>query len=92
MDNNNEPEVMSPTTAFYTIKMKMLTFPRQLIDRSFLRAINCAMDALKHELPIEPVEIKEGYKCPICNEPITTYQKRCINCGQSIDWEDIDNA
>jgi len=87
-----QTKAMPPVAAFYTLKMKVLTLPRELIDIEFLQCVNTALEAIKKDLPIEPVQIKDGYKCPHCDEPISSGQKRCMECGQTIDWEDTENG
>lgn len=82
---------MTDSTAFYTLKINVLSLPPELITKDFLEATNKALDSLKKEIPLEPVALKDGtVKCARCDEVVEKGRKRCDACGQCISWGNED--
>ena len=54
-------------------------------------------DLLRREVPKDPIKISDQYmyhfRCPTChNESIyATKNKRCMHCGQVLDWESYED-
>ena len=52
-----------------------------------------AIEALEKQIPKKPdfIEDKEFALCPCCNgKGLFNKQKYCDNCGQKLDWSDVD--
>lgn len=68
-----------------------------LMDKNFIH------EALKKQIPTEPIEEADGFGtrslcCPNCLGPVTNYwapgtkPKHCQFCGQTLKWEDEDDV
>ena len=60
-------------------------------------AIATAIEALEKQIPKKPISLGEDIdrdvgQCPNCKEIIDTYEdyKYCSDCGQAIDWRDVE--
>lgn len=58
-----------------------------------------AISALEKQLPKEPIEKQLNLKgdliglCPICKEMwCIKYKEYCANCGQKLDWVEVENG
>ena len=55
--------------------------------------INVAIKAIEKQIPKKP-EIKDGYYvCPICGVYQETSEGNppyCVNCGQALDWQEVE--
>ena len=67
-----------------------------LSDKAAKRVVearNMAIKALEKQIPKKPdfTEDKEFALCPCCNgKGLLNKQKYCDNCGQKLDWSDVD--
>ena len=63
-----------------------------------VEAYQIAINALKKQIPVSPVEIKEkfttrgdiAYKdgyCPMCDNDVISYNHYCVSCGQALKWD-----
>ena len=82
----------------YFKKQSML---EQMVGNETWRHYECAVKALKKQIPREPIVWKRqywyapeidddwGYQCPCCgNRDIDYPEHHCI-CGQALDWSEI---
>lgn len=60
------------------------------------KTIDIAVDALDKRIPKKPIKDKRYTKelCPVCNDFVRLYagtpMNFCCNCGQSLDWGDVE--
>lgn len=58
-------------------------------------AIDTAIEALEKQIPKKPITTKDGNKSCSCGLVVQTgYIRNCLyycdNCGQAIDWRDVE--
>lgn len=58
------------------------------------KANEMAIQALEKQIPKKPKERDcigfDTLVCPVCKGALYLYEPYCDNCGQAIDWSDID--
>lgn len=68
-----------PTKGTYTILTEALELAMQSLEKQVVKSCDILCNA-------------SGvcYDCPECGAKIDRYDKYCFNCGQRVDWSEID--
>lgn len=67
---------------------------KDFYDTEFEAALELAIEALEKQNPKMPVHIESFGTCmfmgdcPVCGEPVASYEEYCDKCGQALDWSD----
>ena len=84
---------------FLEIKQREITIKRHLYNEQVIEINGLAIEALEKQIPKKPKRDKEyslGRVCPKCHDYlgnvqfITHHCNYCKNCGQALDWSDIE--
>lgn len=77
--------------------IKNFTESLKIFGGEHAEAMKVAIKALKKQIPKKPIGTKKnkGIFCPCCGRPfpgsLVFLRKRCWDCGQKVDWSEVEN-
>ena len=78
----------------YEEAIKVLENSKKFYVTEAKEAFDLAIEALQKQVPMKPVEVKElviwKYKCPVCGAYFKTFARNICECGQRIDWSEVE--
>jgi|GEM_PF-4307007 len=78
-------DAFSWITAFIFIFLLMMLIPSLLATALYLRiSLLRAIQAFRERLLLYDVDIQIGYRCPVCNSPLSLEERYCSECGRVI--------